>query len=179
MSTQKKKSEKNKPSLKGKLDKQKKAIKELSDINKKQIGEILDSTKKIVASIKEKLDQQEIEETFIDALEISLDASAELAEETVDAVVNSPGKQVKMNRYYNMELTEAVEETNNLYPQNMLGLMQKNIEKSQQFTIKNTNELFDSYIKNINLALSINQKVIKSMNAQLNAFVGVLTNKNS
>ena len=157
MSPLKEKPKKNKQSIndkagKFKVEKSKKTIKEVSEVNKKHIVEVLGSTKKIVDSIKKKLDEQEIEDTFIDTLETTLEDSVELAEEVVDAVVNSFSNQAEINMDFNTELNDSVNETEIVYAQTMLEMLQKNFEKSKEITINNTK-----------LAVNINQKLVGSI----------------
>ena len=167
MSPLKEKPKKSKQSIndkasKSKVDRSKETIKEISEVNKKHIAEVLDSTKKIVDSIKQKLDQQEIEDTFIDTIESTIEDSAELVEEVVDAVVNSFNNQVEMNMDFETEQAEILNETNTIDPQKMLELLQGNFEKSREFTINNTK-----------LAVNTNQKLVESINSQIGSLLNL------
>ena len=62
------KAEKIKSNINGTAKKSKEIIREIIESNTKYIGEALDSNKKIVDSIKEKLDQQEIEDSVTGTL---------------------------------------------------------------------------------------------------------------
>ena len=93
-STLNEKAEKIKSSIKGTAEKSKETIREFIDFNTKNIDAALDSNKKIFDSIKEKLNQQEIDDSVTDTLKQSFGKSVELAEDALDSIINSYTRQM-------------------------------------------------------------------------------------
>jgi len=166
-STLNEKAEKIKNSIKGTAAKSKETIKEIIVSNTKHIGEALDSNKKIVDSIREKLNQQEIEDSMTDTLKTTFGKSVELAEDALDSIINSYTRQMEMNVDFNTKLVDAIKESNNDQPEKVLTLINENFEASHQLTIRNTKEILDFYNKHTNLAVNFNQKFGESINAHI------------
>lgn len=177
MNTLNKKSEKIKSSVNSSAEKSKETIRGIIDSNTKYIGEVLNSNKKIVDSIKEKLDQQEIEDSVTDTLKSTFEKSVELAADSLDSIVNSYTRQIEMNVDFNTKLADALKEPNNIHPEKVLELIHENFEASRQLTINNTKEIIDYYNKHTNLAVNINQKLGESVSTQIESLVN-LQNKN-
>ena len=167
------KSEKIKNSIKGTAEKSKETIREIIASNTKYIGEALDSNKKIVDSIKEKLNQQEIEDSVSDTLKSTFGKSVELAEDALDSIINSYTRQMEMNVDFNTKLVDAIKESNTSQPDKMLELIHENFEASRQLTIRNTKEILDFYNKHTNLAVNFNQKFGDSINAQIESLFNI------
>lgn len=161
------KSEKIKSSIKGTAEKSKEAILEIIDSNSKYIGSALDTNKKIVNSIKEKLDQQEIEDSVTDTLKDSFGKSVKLSEGALDSIINAYTKQMELNVDFKTQLVDAIKESNSTNPEKVLNLIHENFEASQQLTIKNTKEILDFYNKHTNLAVNFNEKLAENINAQI------------
>ncbi|MHB8260676.1 MAG: hypothetical protein ACYDCN_16765 [Bacteroidia bacterium] len=161
------KSEKIKGSIKAAGEKSKETIRELIAQNHQHVTNALDSNKKIVSSIKEKFTQQEMDETITDTLKTSFGKSVELAEDTLDSIINSYTRQMEMNVDFNTQLVEVVKERGAKQPEKMLELIHDNFEKSRQMTINNTKEILDFYHKHTNLAVNFNRKFSEGINAQL------------
>ena len=167
------KSEKIKNSIKGTAEKSKETIREIIASNTKYIGEALDSNKKIVDSIKQKFDQQKIEDSVTDNLKSSFGKSVELAENALDSIINSYTRQMELNVDFNTKLVDVIKESGSKHPDKMLELIHENFEKSRQLTINNTKEILDFYNKHTNLAVNFNQKFGDSINAQLEALFNI------
>ena len=167
------KSEKIKNSIKGTAEKSKETIREIIASNNKYIGNALDSNKKIVDSIKEKLDQQEIEDSVTDNLKSSFGKSVELAEDALDSIINSYTRQMEMNVDFNTKLVDAIKESGNSNNEKLLDLIHENFEASRQLTISNTKETLDFYNKHTNLAVNFNEKFGDSINAQMEALYDI------
>ena len=161
------KAEKIKNNIKGSAEKSKETIREIIDSNTKYIGAALDSNKKIFDSIKEKLNQQEMDDSVTDTLKSTFGKSIELAEDALDSIINSYTRQMELNVDFNTKLVDAVKETNNETPEKILNLIHENFEASRQLTINNTKELLEFYNKHTNLAVNFNQKFGENVNAQL------------
>ena len=161
------KSEKIKNSIKGTAEKSKETIREIIASNTKYIDEALDSNKKIVDSIKEKLNQQEIEDSVTDNLKNSFGKSVELAEDALDSIINSYTRQMEMNVDFNTKLVDAIKESGNNNNEKLLDLIHENFEASRQLTISNTKETLDFYNKHTNLAVNFNEKFGDTINAQI------------
>ena len=166
MSTLNEKSEKIKKSIKGTAEKSKETIKEIIDSNTKYIGEALDSNKKMIDSIKEKLNQHEIDDSVTDTLKSTFGKSVELAEDALDSIINSYTRQMEMNVDFNTKLVDALK-SNSTHPEKVLELIHENFEASYQLTISNTKEILDFYNKHTSLAINFNQKFGESINAQI------------
>jgi hypothetical protein len=161
------KAEKIKNTIRGTAEKSKETIREIIDTNTKYIGSALDSNKKIVDSIKERLDQQKIDDSITPAIKNSLEKSIELAEDTLDSIINSYTRQMELNVDFNTKLVDALKDSKNKAPEKVLNLIHENFEASRQLTINNTKEIIDSYNKHTNLALNFNKKFGDSINAQI------------
>ncbi|MES2394573.1 MAG: hypothetical protein V4549_01135 [Bacteroidota bacterium] len=161
------KAEKIKNSIKGTAEKSKETIREIIVSNTKHIGDALDSNKKIVDSIKEKLNQQEIQDSVTDTLKSTFGKSVELAEDALDSIINSYTRQMEMNVDFNTKLVDALKESNSTQPEKVLELIHENFEASHQLTIRNTKEILDFYNKHTNLAVNFNEKFGASINAQI------------
>jgi hypothetical protein len=166
-STLNEKAEKIKKTIKGTAEKSKETIREIIVANTKHIGEALDSNKRIVDSIKEKLNQQEIEDSVTETLKTTFGKSVELAEDALDSIINSYTRQMEMNVDFNTQLVDAIKESNYAQPEKVLKLINENFEASHQLTIRNTKEILDFYNKHTNLAVNFNQKFGESINAQI------------
>src|ERR1017187_4002084 len=117
------KAEKIKNTIKGTAEKSKETIREIIDSNTKFIGAALDSNKKIVDGIKEKLNQQEMEDTVTDNLKSTFGKSVELAEDALDSIINSYTRQMEMNVDFNTKLVDAVKEADAKTPEKVLNLI--------------------------------------------------------
>jgi hypothetical protein len=167
------KAEKIKNSIKHTADQSKETIREIIESNTKYIGEALDSNKKIVDSIKEKLNQQEIKDSVTETVKSTLGKSVELAEDTLDSIINSYTRQMEMNVDFNTKLVDALKESNNPHPEKVLELIHENFKASYRLTVSNTNEILDFYNKHTNLALNFNQKFGESINAQIESLFNI------
>ena len=167
------KAEKIKSSIKGTAEKSKETIREIISTNSKYLGEALDNNKKIVDSIKEKLNQQEMEDTVTENLKNTFGKSVELAEDALDSIINAYTRQMEMNVDFNTKLVDAIKETRGENPEKVLNLIHENFEASRQLTIKNTKEILDFYNRHSNLAVNFNKKFGESINAQLESMFSI------
>jgi hypothetical protein len=167
------KAEKIKDSIKGTSEKTKDTIRQIIDTNTRYIDTALDSNKKIVDSIKEKLNQQKIEDTLTDTLQNTFGKSVELAEDALDNIINSYTRQMELNVDFNTKLVDAIKTPDNKTPEKVLSLIQQNFEASRQLNIKNTKEILDAYNKHANLAINFNQKFGENINAQIDSLLHV------
>ena len=162
-----KKSEKIKSSIKGTSEKSKEAIREIIDSNTRYIGSALESNKKIVDSIKEKLVDQEIEDSVTNTLRTSFGQSIDLAGAALDSIINSYIRQMELNVDFNTRLVDAVNESKNENSEKVLSLIHDNFETSRELTISNAKEIFDFYTKHTNLAVNFNEKFGENITVQL------------
>jgi uncharacterized protein YpuA (DUF1002 family) len=167
------KSEKIKNSIKNTAEKSREIIREIIASNSKHIDSALDSNKKIVDSIKEKLNQKEIEDSVTDTLKGSFGKSVELAENALDSIINSYTRQMEMNIDFNTKLVDAIKESSNNHSEKLLELIHENFEASHQLTVRNTKEILDFYNKHTNLAVNFNQKFGDSINAQIESLFNI------
>jgi uncharacterized alkaline shock family protein YloU len=162
------KAEKIKSNIKNTAAQSKETIREIITTNTKHIGDALDTNKKMVDSIKQKLNQQEIEDSVTDAMKNTFGKSVELAEDALDSIINAYTRQMELNVDFNTKLVDALKEssTNENY-EKVLKLIHENFEASHKMTINNTKEILDFYNKHTNLAVNFNQKFGDSINAQI------------
>ena len=172
-STLNEKAEKIKNTIKGTAEKSKETIREIIDSNTKYIGAALDSNKKIIDSIKEKLNQQEIDDSVTDTLKSTFGKSIELAEDALDSIINSYTRQMELNVDFNTKLVDTIKESNIENPEKILNLIHENFEASRQLTINNTKEMLDFYNKHTNLAVNFNQKFEENINAQIETLFNI------
>jgi hypothetical protein len=161
------KAEKIKDSIKGTAEKSKETIKQIIDSNSKYIDNALDSNKKFVDSLKNKMTQQEMDDSVTETIRNTFGKSIELAEDALDSIINSYTTQMEMNVDFNTKLVDAFKESNGSIPEKVLNLIQENFESSRQLSINNTKEMVDLYNKHTNLAVNFNQKFAESVNAQM------------
>lgn len=161
------KAEKIKSNIKGTAEKSKETIRQFIDSNKKHVGEAIDSNKKIVDSIKEKLDQQDVNDSVTENVKDTFGKSVELAEDALDSIINSYTRQMEMNVDFNTKLVDAIKESKSEHPEKVLELIHQNFEASHQLTINNTKEILDFYNKHTNLAVNFNEKFGESINSQI------------
>jgi uncharacterized alkaline shock family protein YloU len=169
------KAEKIKDSIKGNAEKSKETIKQIIDTNSKYIHTALDSNQKFVDSIKDKLNQQEIDDSVTENLKHTFGKSVELAENAMDSIINAYTRQMELNVDFNTKLVDAVKESNNPAPDKFLNLIHENFEASRQLSIKNTKEIVDFYNKHTNLAVNFNQKFGENINAQIDTMFKIQT----
>ncbi|OFY87724.1 MAG: hypothetical protein A3F72_02460 [Bacteroidetes bacterium RIFCSPLOWO2_12_FULL_35_15] len=172
-STLNEKAEKIKSSIKGTAEKSKETIREFIDSNTKNIGAAMDSNKKIFDSIKEKLDQQEMEDTVTSTIKNTFGKSVELAEDALDSIINSYTRQMELNVDFNTKLVDAIKESNSENPEKVLTLIHDNFEATRQLTINNTKEILDFYNKHTNLALNFNEKFGENIKSQLDSMFAI------
>lgn len=174
MSTINEKAEKIKTNIKTTAEKSKETIREIINANTKHIGDALDSNKKIVDSIKEKLNQQEIEDSVTDNVKTTFVKSVELAEDALDSIINAYTRQMELNVDFNTKLVDALKETSSADNyENVLKLIHENFEASYKLTINNTKEILDFYNKHTNLAVNFNQKFGESINAHVESLFSI------
>ncbi len=167
MTTFNDKAEKIKDSMKGNAEKSKEAIKQIIDTNSKYINTALDSNKKFVDSLKDKLGQQQMEDSVTENLKHTFGKSIELSENAMDSIINAYTRQMELNVDFNTKLVDAVKESNGQAPDKFLNLIHENFEASRQLSIDSTKEIVDFYNKHTNLAVNFNQKFGENINAQI------------
>jgi hypothetical protein len=169
------KAEKIKGIINGTAEKSKETIREMIESNTKYLGTALDSNKKLVDSIKKQLDEQAIDDSVTLSMKKTFGKSIELAEDTLDSIINSYTRQMELNVDFNTRLVDAIKESNGKNNDKVLQLIQDNFEQSRQLTIKNTQEILDFYNKHTNLALNFNEKFGENIHAQLNSLFSIQT----
>ena len=133
----------------------------------------MDSNKKIVDSIKEKLNQKEIEDSVTDTLKGTFGKSVELAEDALDSIINSYTRQMELNIDFNTKLVDAVKESGGNHSEKLLELIHENFETAHQLVISNTKEILDFYNKHTNLAVNFNQKFGDCINEQVESLFNI------
>ncbi len=136
----------------------------------------------MVDSIKQKLNQQEIEDSVTDTMKNTFGKSVELAEDALDSIINAYTRQMELRLYrcnkgylhFNTKLVDALKEssTNENY-EKVLKLIHENFEASHKMTVNNTKEILDFYNKHTNLAVNFNQKFGDSINAQIETLFNI------
>jgi ribosomal protein S17E len=169
------KAEKIKSIINGSAEKSKETIRELIDSNSKYLGTALDSNKKLVDSIKKQMDEQAIDDSVTTSMKKTFGKSIELAEDTLDSIINSYTRQMELNVDFNTRLVDAIKESDGQNHEKVLQLIQDNFEASRQLTIKNTKEILDFYNKHTNLALNFNEKFGENIHSQLESLFTIQT----
>jgi hypothetical protein len=144
-------------------------IQELIEASNKRVYATIDNNKKIIDSIKKEFNEQGIEDTISCAINYTFGKSIELAEDTLDSIIDSYTKQMKWNIDFNTKLVDAIADLNNQTPEKILNLIHENFESSRQLTINSTKEMLDFYNKHANLAVNFNNKFGETINAQMEA----------
>jgi hypothetical protein len=170
------KAEKIKNNIKTTAEKSKETIREIISVNTKNIGDALDSNKKMVDSIKEKLNQQEIQDSVTDTVKNTFGKSVELAEDALDSIINSYTRQMELNVDFNTKLVDAIKESKETTPESyekVLKLINENFEASYKLTLNNTQEILEFYNKHTNLAVNFNKKFGESINGQIETLFNI------
>jgi len=163
------KAEKIKKNINGFAEKSKQTIRELIGTSKKQMNTVLDSNAEVFNTLKKKLDLHEVNEEVSDTVKQTFVQSLELAEDTLDSIINSYTRQMELTVDFNTKLVEAVKESNVDNADRFLELIHENMEASQKLTAENTKEILEFYNKHTNLALNFNTKFADNVNAQVGA----------
>ena len=167
------KAEKIKKHISGTTEKSKQTIKEIMVANSRHINEAVNANLKVVESIKENFKQNEMQDTITDNLKQSLLKSVELAEDTLDAIINSYSRQRELAIDLNIRLVDAVKESSPGNAENIFQLIQDNFEKTYRMIVDNTNEIVESYNKHTNLAVNFNKKFADGVNIQIDNLLQV------
>ena len=169
------KAEEIKDTIKGTTEKSKDTIREIISSSSKFIVEALDTNQKFVDSVKDKLNLQNMEDTITIDLKNTFGKSVELAEDTINIIMNTYSKQMEMNVDINSKLVDAIKDTNSYSTENVLNLIQKNFEASREMYINNTKEILEAYNKHTNLAVNFNKKFGESINSQIESIFDIQT----
>jgi hypothetical protein len=150
-------------------EKSKETIHKIIEANSTHIGAALDSHKKIVESIKNQLEEQEIESgsMFIQSLKKMFGKSIEISEDLIDSVINAYSKQVEFNIDYNTKLIDSIKNSGGDSSEKLLQLVRENFDSGIEVVINNTNTIIDSYNKHANLALNFNKKIAENLSIQM------------
>ncbi|MEO7087531.1 MAG: hypothetical protein ABIZ51_01915 [Bacteroidia bacterium] len=167
------KAEKIKKTINGTTEKSKETIRELIDTNNKHIDAALDSNFKMVDSIKKSFGQKPMNGSVTETLKSTFGKSVELAEDSLDSIINSYTRQMEHNVDFNTKLVDAIKESKSDTPEKVLELIQENFEASRKLTTENTKEILDFYNKHTNLALNFNKKFTENITAQIEAISNV------
>src|SRR3972149_6928138 len=135
----------------------------------KQMITVLDSNAEVFNTLKKKLDLHEVNEEVSDTVKQTFVQSLELAEDTLDGIINSYTRQMELTVDFNTKLVEAVKESNAKNADKFLKLVLENMEATQKLTAGNTREILEFYNKHTNLALNFNTKFADNVNAQVGA----------
>lgn len=161
MSHPKKKPAKNKKHMDTKVEKPKEILPEMNKPGKKDLAETSHSTKTKIHSIKQKLDQQEIEDLYVDIMENTIEDVIEPVKEAVETPVNLfDNNPVEKEIAFDTESSETDPENN---PSTLLEFLQENMETTRQLAINNAKEYFNIYTQNTNLAVNINQRLMENV----------------
>ena len=165
--------EKIKSGIKATSEKSKETIREIIDSNKKYISSALDSNKKMIDSVRERLNQEKLDDTVTGPLKNAYEKSIELAEDALDGIINSYTRQMELAIDSSSKLLDNVKDLANGKTDTVLNSIQENFEAARQLNIKNTKEMVDFYNKHANLALNFDQKMGGSIYAQIDAIAKI------
>jgi len=165
------KADKIKSSIKSNAEQSKETIRAIIDSNAKHIDAALDSNRKIVDSIREKLNQQEIEDTVTINLKSSFGKSMEFAADALESIIQSYTRQMEMNVDFNTKLVDSIHESNLGSPDKMLELIQENFETSRKMVLANTREMLKFYSKHTNLAVTFSEDFGSTVHTQIESMV--------
>ncbi len=136
------------------------------DHSKKDPAEASHSTITILHSIKQKLDQQEIEDIYVDTMESVIESIVEPVTETAEPPVhlfdnNPEEKEIAFNAGSSETDTENTTSS-------LLEFFQENLETTRQLAINSAKKYFNLYNQNTNIALNINQTLMENaLNSQM------------
>jgi hypothetical protein len=153
--------------------KSKETIRQLIDNNAQHLGTALDANKKMIDSIKGNLAGYAMEDAITPDRQVNFDQSIQLAEDTLDSIINSYTSQMESNVDFNTHLIEAIKESKGTDFNKVLELIQENFVTSRELTLKNTQEVLDFYYRHTNLAVNFNEKFGGNINAQLDALFAI------
>ena len=123
----------------------------------------------MIDSVREKLNQEKLDDTLTAPLKNAYARSIELAEDALDSIINSYTRQMELAIDSNTKLLDQVKDLNSAKPENLIKTIQENFEAARELNVRNTKEMVDFYNKHSNLALNFNQKIGGSLTAQIDA----------
>src|ERR1035438_6705642 len=135
--------EKIKSSIKATSEKSKETIREIIDSNSKYMNTALDSNKKMIDSVREKLNQEKLDDTLTAPLKNAYARSIELAEDALDSIINSYTRQMELAIDSNTKLLDQVKDLNSAKPENLIKTIQENFEAARELNVRNTKEMVD------------------------------------
>src|ERR1035437_2659650 len=150
----------------------KEAVHAIVESNTGYLKVALDSNKHIIDSIQEKFNNKDIDESVIDGVKKALGNSVEMAEDTIDTVIDAYNKQVETTLQFNSKLIEMVKDLDLKYPEaneKLLNAIQENLESSIKSSTEKIKKIVDAYNRNTNFALNFNKTFGQSFNSQIEA----------
>lgn len=156
-----------KNSIKQTAEKSKETIREIINNNSKLIDSAIENNKAALDSIRKNIQQQNVEDSISYPVKDTFAKSVELAENSIDAIINVYLKQVEWNIKLNTELIDSLNENFGTAPEKTLKLIFENFEATHQQTVNNTKSLIEFYNKHTNLAVNFNKKFADNIFSQV------------
>ena len=150
----------------------KEAVHAIVESNTGYLKVALDSNKHIIDSIQEQFNNKDIDGSVIDGVKKALGNSVEMAEDTIDTVIEAYNKQVDTTLKFNSKLIEMIKDLDLKYPEEsekLLNVIQENLESSIKLSTDEMKKIVDAYNRNTNFALNFNKTFGQSFNSQIEA----------
>ena len=158
----------------------KEAVHAIVESNTGYLKVALDSNRHIIDTIEEQFHNRDMDETVINGVKKALGNSVEMAEDTIDTVIDAYNDQVDTTLKFNSKLMEMIKDLDLKYPEEsdkVLKVIQDNLESSIKVSTEGMKKIVDAYNKNTNFALNFNKTFGQSFNSQIEA-INKLQNTN-
>ena len=148
-------------------DKSTETILSITDTNSRYLEVALEAAKKSFDAIDECRAEGKIKERISRAIRRTFSSSLELAEDTLDAIIDSCTRQMELNDNFYRKMIEAAREMPVETHERILSLIQESVEASHQMLVKNVAEMCISYNRNTSLAYHFSEKFRETIQCQL------------
>lgn len=171
------KAEKVKKNMRGYAEQSKENIQEMLNTSFKILEQSMGENSKTVQNLKKNFGMPGAQKETAGKDKQALDKSVELAEDTVDAIINSYTRQMEQIVDFNTKLVDLVKEADPENADKFLELINENFQRTRNATADNTKEILELFNKHSTLTLHFNEKFAKTVNSQVDTLFE--TQKNS
>jgi len=150
----------------------KEAVHAIVESNSGYLKIALDSNKHIIDTIQEQFNTKDVDKSVMESVKKALGTSVEMAEDTIDTVIEAYDKQIDTSIKFNSKLVEMIKDLELKYPEEselLLKEIQDNLDSSIKLSTDGMKKIVDAYNRNTNFALNFNKTFGPSYNSQIDA----------
>ncbi len=155
------------------------AIYGLIESNSEHLKTALNSNKDLVDTIQEQFKSREVDLSHITKVKKALGKSVEMAEETIDAVIDAYNKQVYTSIEFNSKLIQMIKDLDvdrSQQSEKLFDFVEENLECSIKLSTDGIKDILEAYNRNTNFALNFNKTFGPILNSQIEAVQKVRNN---